>query len=89
MRIVWSDAAKGELAAQIRYIAERNRDAARRQRTVIHEAVRRLRDFSRLGRPGDLAGTRELVIAGTPFIVVYEELSGDLVILHVYHGRQD
>jgi plasmid stabilization system protein ParE len=33
--------------------------------------------------------TRELVIAGTPFILVYDVSAAQVEILHVYHGRQD
>src|SRR5437764_1785820 len=35
----------------------------------IRTAVERLQEFPFLGRPGRVEGTRELVIAGTPYIV--------------------
>lgn len=89
MRVVWTDTARAELASQVRYIAERNRDAARRQQIMVQAAVRRLRDFPRMGRPGTIDGTRELPITGTPYIAIYEEFNDKLVIVHVYHGRQD
>jgi toxin ParE1/3/4 len=35
-----------------------------------------------------MAGTRELVIAGTPFIVVYRVFGNSLRILSVIHGAR-
>jgi len=38
---------------------------------VIRNAVERLADHPHLGRSGRVEGTRELVVAGTPYIVVF------------------
>lgn len=89
MRIVWTDQAKNDLSEQIRYIAVRDRDAARRQRARVHEAVSNLRDTPRMGRPGSLEDTRELVISGTPYVIVYALVNDVIEIYHVYHGRQN
>jgi toxin ParE1/3/4 len=88
MRIVWTDQANSDLREQIRYIAARDRDAAKRQRARVHEAVSNLRDTPRIGRPGSLEGTRELVISGTPYIVVYALMNDVIEIYHCYHARQ-
>lgn len=51
-------------------------------------AVRRLHDFPESGRPGRVAGTRELVITETPYVAAYH-VSGETVrILRVLHGAQ-
>jgi toxin ParE1/3/4 len=43
-----------------------------------------------MGRRGRVKGTRELVIAGTPSIVAYTVLRGQVVeILAVIHGAQE
>ena len=45
-------------------------------------------DNPHMRRPGRVPGTRELVIASTPFIVPYR-LRGDTIqILRVYHGAR-
>lgn len=89
MRVVISDTAKAEIARQIAYIRERNPDAARQQRERISRAVALLRGTPGLGgRPGRMEGTRELVISGTPFILVFEISAGRIDITHVVHGRQ-
>jgi len=36
-----------------------------------------------------IAGTRELVFPGLPYIVVYRIQDQDLEILRIYHGAQD
>jgi toxin ParE1/3/4 len=89
MRVVWTDEAKGDLTEQIRYIAARDRDAASRQRSRVQQAISSLRQTPRMGRPGTIDGTRELVISGTSYIAVYGIVGEDIEIYHVYHGRQD
>ena len=89
MRIVWADEAKSELTEQIRYIAARDRDAAKRQRSRIHQAISNLRRTPRIGRPGAIADTRELVISGTPYLAIYEVTGDTVYILHLHHGRQN
>lgn len=37
----------------------------------VQDAVENLIEHPNLGRPGRLPETRELVVSGTPFIVVY------------------
>ncbi len=41
-----------------------------------------------LGHPGRVAETREIVVAHTPFILVYIVDADDLIVLRVLHGRQ-
>jgi toxin ParE1/3/4 len=54
----------------------------------IRASVERLAASPEIGRPGRVAGTRELVIPGTPYIVPYR-VKGDAVqIITVLHGAQ-
>lgn len=39
-----------------------------------------------MGRAGRVSGTRELVVSGTPYIVVYKAHRNVLRILRVLHG---
>lgn len=70
------------------YIAKDNPEAARRVVGGIVAAVATLRDYPALGRLGRLAGTRELVITGTGYIVAYRVHNHDLEILTILHGAQ-
>ncbi len=88
-RVVISNTAKAEIVGQIAYIREHNPGAAQRQRERISSTVARLREMPGLGgRPGRVEGTRELIVSGTPFILIFEESGNRISILHVLHGRQ-
>ena len=69
-------------------IAGDNLGAATRTIDRIRAAVERLRDFPALGRPGRVAGTRELVVAGTPYIVPYRVTEDQIQILGLMHSAQ-
>lgn len=42
-----------------------------------------------MGRPGRVSGTREWVVSGTPYLLVYRERGDALEVLHVWHEAQD
>lgn len=88
MRLVWTPRARRARAAAIDYIARDNPEAALAQLAEIERQTRRLPDHPALGRPGRLAGTRELVINRTLFILVYRVEGEAVRILHVLHGAQ-
>ena len=67
------------------YIARDNPDAAAAVVVRIIEAVEILADFPNAGRPGRRAGTREYVIAGTPYVVMYRVYRGNIEVLRVVH----
>jgi addiction module RelE/StbE family toxin len=65
-----------------------NPDAASRFVARIRAAITRLAASPALGRLGRVAGTRELVISSTPYIVPYR-VKGDVVqIITILHGAQ-
>jgi toxin ParE1/3/4 len=88
MRLVWTDAAVRDLSAARHYIAVDDPGAARQQIERILNAVMGLAQFPDRGRPGRRAGTRELVMVRTPFIVAYRVRGDAIDILRVLHGRR-
>ena len=70
------------------YIARDNPNAANRIASALLEAVERLVKLPSLGRPGRVAGTRELVVPGTPYIIPYRLRGDRLEVIAVFHGRQ-
>ena len=69
-------------------VAEDNPAAAARTVERIQTAVERLREFPALGRLGRVAGTRELVIPGTPYIVTYRVANETIQVLALMHSAQ-
>jgi len=45
-----------------------------------------LADHPGMGRPGRVDGTRELVIAGLPYVVAYFHQGDTVTVLRVLHG---
>lgn len=88
MRLAWTSRARRARTAAIDYIARDNPQAALDQLSEIERQIKHLPDHPAQGRPGRLAGTRELVISHTPFIVVYRIEGDALQILHFLHGAQ-
>lgn len=88
MRVEWLPEAQRGLAAQLEWVAERDPWAAVDLGEAVHAAVGRLADHPAMGRPGRLAGTRELVVTGTPYAVVYQLEAAAVVVLRVLHSAQ-
>jgi toxin ParE1/3/4 len=86
--VVWSPRAIGHLAHFRAFITHDNPSAAGRVAAALLETVERLAEYPNLGRPGRVAGTRELVIAGTAYVIPYRLRGERLEIVAVFHGRQ-
>ena len=88
MRVRWLRTALANLNAEAEYIARDNPAAALRVVTAITTAVDHLAHHPALGRAGRVPGTRELVVADTPYIIPYRVHSGAVEILRVFHGAR-
>ena len=89
MRIVWTRRYLRELAAIGDYVAERNPKAAARLLGTIHNKTRILLSANPfIGRRGEIAGTRELVIPSTAYVVAYRVRDNVIEVLFVQHGAQ-
>jgi toxin ParE1/3/4 len=86
MKLRWTRLALQDLRHLHEYIAEDNPSAANRMVTRIQDATERLRKQPQMGRPGRVQGTRELVIAGSPYIVVYILGDSEIQIVAVIHS---
>jgi plasmid stabilization system protein ParE len=69
-------------------VGRADRDAAERIYDRIRDRVAQLGQFPELGPPGRLEGTRQLVITGTNYVVVYETLNDAVQVLDVWHVKQ-
>lgn len=90
MRIVFTRRYMRELASIGDYIGARNPRAAARVVNDIHSKTKRLLSANAfIGRPGEIGGTRELVIIGTPYVVAYRVIEEQVEVLFVQHGARE
>ncbi|MCB1453661.1 MAG: type II toxin-antitoxin system RelE/ParE family toxin [Rhizobiaceae bacterium] len=90
MRLRWTKLYLSELQSIADYIAQHNPRAAARVVNEIHTKTERLLSTNPfIGRRGEIEGTRELVIPGTPYIVAYRVLDEQIDVLFVQHGARE
>lgn len=85
MHLKWTRPAIRDLKEAGDFIASDNSSAAQRMAERVQEAVEYLLDYPNMGRPGRVSGTRELIVSGTPLIVVYRVIAPVIQILRVLH----
>lgn len=88
MRVCWTTPAREQLVSAYEYIAADNRRAAARTADKIWKSTELLARHPLAGREGRVAGTRELVIRGTPFLVAYRVRRMEVEILAVMHAAR-
>ncbi|MGB0954502.1 MAG: type II toxin-antitoxin system RelE/ParE family toxin [Panacagrimonas sp.] len=89
LRLRWSSLALQDFVKVQEYISQENPRAARRIAQRIAEAAAKLEKFPRLGRPGNVDGAYELVVANTPYLIVYRIRDDQLELIRLWHGRQN
>lgn len=89
MKLTWSAFALSDRDAIFTYVETDNPAAAVLIDERIVAATRRLLAFPASGRVGRIAGTRELVINGTPYVAAYTITETTVRILRVLHGAQE
>ena len=90
MLIKWTDLASDDLDAIQSYIVKENSPS------VAIDVVLKIMNVTELvlanhpnaGRFGRLKDTRELIIDGVPFIVIYRQLDNQVQVLRVLHDSQ-
>ena len=89
LNLRFSARARAQLIAIQEYLRGRA-EAEARVGTAIREASELLRFFPHAGRPGRSAGTREWVVHGLPYIIVYQvdPKNEEIIVLSVFHGAQ-
>ncbi len=88
MKLRWTRRAYEDLDSICEYLAERDPVAALSTLDRIESAVSNLTRHPGIGRKGRVAGTRELVVQSTPYLVVYRHRLDSVELLAIYHGAQ-
>ena len=85
MELEWTPSALGDLDAAAVFIAQDNPASAGAMAGRVQESVEYLATYPNLGRAGRVRGTRELVVSGTPFVVVYRVRLDIVQVLRILH----
>ncbi len=88
MKIVWLEKAAIDLEEAYEFISFDNPLAAENEVNRVLEAVDLLSMNPGMGKAGRVVKTRELVVAGTPYIVIYRVKNNRLEILRIFHGAR-
>jgi len=88
MRVIWSAASVRHLQEVVEYIQGESVRGATTVRRRILETVKRVGQAPQSGRTGRIDGTREAVVPGTAYIVVYQISVQRVEILGIWHGAR-
>lgn len=89
MKVRWLTGALQSLRSVHRHIAVEDAVAAGKVVSRIERVVERLSDHPMSGRVGRVEGTREVVVPGLPYLVVYRVEPQQVTILRVFHGKRE
>jgi plasmid stabilization system protein ParE len=86
IRVRWTRTALTDVAGHVAYLDQVNPMAAHDLAEALLDAADSLTFMPERGRPGRVAGTRELVIV-RPYIMVYTVNMDSVTILKIWHSR--
>jgi toxin ParE1/3/4 len=88
VKLRWTRVARADINTAYDYVAVDSAGAADQFLERIQQAATVLVRHPMAGRVGRIPGTRELVVAGTPWIIPYRVRRGFVDILAVMHGAR-
>jgi toxin ParE1/3/4 len=89
MTLTWSHESIHDLISLRMVISQDDPAAAKRVALhILYCAEHLLTENSRIGSPGRVLGTRELVIPKTPYIVPYRVCGSTIEIVRVFHSSR-
>jgi toxin ParE1/3/4 len=88
MQLRWTEEAVKDLERIADYLIDHAPERAPELIRRIYDAPATLLMFPNRGRPGKKEGTRELVLAPLPYIVVYVVRDDVVFVVRILHGAQ-
>jgi toxin ParE1/3/4 len=88
MEIVWSPLARVRLQEIHAYVAKDKPVAAERLAIRMVAVIEALRNHPYLGHAGTESGVRELIVGGTPYVVLYRVRGKRVTIQTIWHAAQ-
>jgi len=89
MKLRWSMAAASDLEGISNYLRLHHPALAAPTIFRIYDAAKSLKRLPERGRSGRLNGTRELVLAPLPYILLYSVREDSVNLLRILHGAQE
>jgi toxin ParE1/3/4 len=89
VKVRWTIPAVNQLRNIFDYIAEGNPAAAGRTVQRIYLSIRRTASMPHAGRIGRVAGSREITVPGTSYLVAYRIVEKTIHVLAILHGAQE
>ncbi len=89
MKIFWSEASIRHLKEALKYIQAESTTGAANVRRRILSTVWRVGQMPNSGRIGRVERTREAVVPGSPYIVVYEISAVSVEIVGIWHAARE
>lgn len=81
----WTKLAMGDLGSVLEYIAADDAESAQRVAQAFRSPSERVDQFPQMGRNGAEMSTRELVVPGLPYVLVYRERGPTIQISRLLH----
>lgn len=88
MKIKITNLATQDITSIKDYISRDNPNAAMDIIQRIIKSIDNIELFPDIGRPGRVPQTKELVISGTPLIIIYKLLNNSLYIIRIIHSSR-
>ena len=88
MKVKWVRTVLKDLEDAAGLIARDDPEAARKIVKRIWDSTQLLKEHPYAGHAGRVPGTRELVVADTPFIIPYRVVEDTVQILRILHGKR-
>ncbi len=89
MQVRWTTNAAEDFVRIVDRIRAESGEAALHVARTIYNSIAKLEKFPRQGRPGLVDNTRELVFPPWPYIVVYELIEDQILVLRVRHSSRN
>ena len=88
MNVEWLESAEADFDAIIAWYLENFPEVTNTVAAGIWQTVSSLRSFASRGRPGLLEQTRELLVPGLPYLLVYVLRDDCVALLRILHQHQ-
>ena len=85
----WAPSGWREYLAELDYIAKDSSAAAKLVQGRIQQAIRQVTQDPGIGRPGLVAGTRELPVPKTRILLIYLEEAETVYLLNCWHTSRN